>query len=96
MISWWHVTDTPPGPLIGLKNEVEAYVPGLKMNEDNTTLWPEQKYDAIKGRHPKKKVNVGYVDGHVDCRKAEELFVKKTETGYANRYPLWSPIKNND
>ncbi|MCP4609714.1 MAG: type II secretion system protein [Planctomycetes bacterium] len=95
MISWWHVTDVPPAPLVGLKNEVEAYVPGLKMNKDKTFLGAEQYWDAVNGRHPKQEVNVGYVDGHVEREKAEELFVEKTDTGY-NRYPLWSPNKNNN
>ena len=96
MISWWHVTDIPPAPLVGSKNEVAAYVPGLKINKDKTTLWPGQKGDAIVGRHPNKIVNVGFVDGHVDHENAEELFVENTETGYNNRYPLWRPIKNNN
>jgi prepilin-type N-terminal cleavage/methylation domain-containing protein/prepilin-type processing-associated H-X9-DG protein len=97
MISWWHVTDIPPAPLVGLENEVKAYVPGLKMKEERyLSLWSEQKYDAINGRHPNKEVNVGYVDGHVDRRKADDLYVKKTGNGYNNRYPLWSPIKNNN
>jgi len=95
MISWWHVTGIPPAPLVGLKNEVEAYVPGLEMNEEKF-LGPDQKYDAIMGRHPKKKVNVGYVDGHIDSKKAKELFVEKTGTGYNNHYPLWRTIKNNN
>ncbi|MHC4240884.1 MAG: hypothetical protein ACYSU4_00665 [Planctomycetota bacterium] len=96
MISWWYVTDIPPATFVGLKNEVAAYVPGLKINKDKTTLWPDQKGDAIVGRHPNKIVNVGFVDGHVNSRKADDLFVEKTETGYNNRYPLWRPIKNNN
>ena len=95
MISWWHVTDIPPAPFVGTKNEVEAYVPGLKMNNEKS-LWSDQEWDAIMGRHPKKKVNVGFVDGHVDSRKAEELFVEKTDTGYNNRYPLWISNKNTN
>lgn len=94
MISWWHVTDVPPMSL-GSSIEDNAYVPGLEINKEKT-LWPDQRWDAIIGRHPKKKVNVGYVDGHVERRQAEELFVEKTETGYNNRYPLWRPIKNNN
>jgi len=86
MINWWHVTDVPP---ISLDNSREdnAYVPGLKIKNEKT-LWPDQEWDAIMGRHPNKKVNVGYVDGHV--------FVEKTGNGYNNRYPLWNPIKNNN
>ena len=95
MINWWHVTDVPPVSL-GSSIEDAAYVPGLEINKEKT-LWPDQKWDAVNGRHPSQTVNVGFVDGHVNRTKAEELFVEKTETGYNNRYPLWRPIKaNND
>ena len=96
MINWWHVTDVPPMSL-GSSIEDNAYLPGLKINKERSlSLWPGQKWDAIIGRHPKQKVNVGFVDGHVERSQAEGLFVEKTETGYNNRYPLWRPIQNNN
>ncbi|MHC4532380.1 MAG: prepilin-type N-terminal cleavage/methylation domain-containing protein [Planctomycetota bacterium] len=93
MISWWHVTDVPPLPL-GIYIEDAAYVPGLEINKEK--LWPGLERDAINGRHPNKTVNAGFADGHVEHKKADKLFVEKTETGYKNRYPLWRPIKNNN
>ncbi len=90
MISWWHVTDVPPVSLGGTQIEDTAYVPGLRINKERT-LWPSQEEDAIDGRHPNKKVNVGFADGHVNRTKADDLFVEKTETGYNNHYPLWRP-----
>ena len=94
IINWWHVSDVPPMSL-GSSTEDAAYVPGLKSNKEKA-LRPGLEWDAINGRHPNKKVNVGFVDGHVERRQAEDLFVEKTETGYNNRYPLWRPIKNNN
>jgi len=94
MVSWWHVTDVPPMSL-GSTIEDNAYVPGLKINNKKTLL-SGQKQDAINGRHTNKTVNVGFADGHVERKKADELFVEKTETGYKNRYPLWRPMKNNN
>lgn len=94
MISWWHVTDAPPTPL-GNTIEDAAYVPGLEINKEKK-IWPGQERDAINGRHTNKTVNVGFADGHVERRQAEDLFVEKNETGYKNRYPLWRPIKNNN
>jgi len=94
MISWWHVTDVPPIPL-GNSIEDAAYVPGLNINKEKT-LWPGLEWDAIKGRHSNKTVNVGFADGHVERTEADDLFVEKTETGYDNRHPLWRPIKNNN
>ena len=92
MISWWHVTDVPPEPL-GNSIEDAAYVPGLKINKEK--YWPGLECDATTSRHPNGKVNIGFADGHVSSKKAEDLFVEKTEAGYKNRYPLWQPIKTN-
>jgi prepilin-type processing-associated H-X9-DG protein len=75
--------------------EDAAYVPGLNDINKEKAL-PGLEWDAINGRHPNKTVNVGFVDGHVERRGVEELFVEKTETGYNNRYPLWRPIKKNN
>ena len=89
IISWWHATDAPPATL-GSTIEDTAYIPGLEINKDRD-LWPGQEKDAVDGRHPNKTVNVGYVDGHSDRTKANDLFVEKTDDIYTNRSPLWSP-----
>jgi len=89
LISWWHVTDVPP-VLLDSTIEDTAFVPGLWINKDKN-LWPGQELDAINGRHPKKNVNVGFADGHVNRTKADDLFIEKTEAGYKNRIPLWLP-----
>lgn len=89
LISWWHATDVPP-VLLGSTIEDSAYVPSLEINKDKN-LWPGQEWDAINGRHPNKSVNVGFADGHVSRKKADDLFVEKTDTSYKNRFPLWLP-----
>jgi prepilin-type processing-associated H-X9-DG protein len=90
IISWWHAADKPPQTLGNIIIEDAAYIPGLSINKDRN-LWPGQEQDAIYGRHPNKTVNVGFVDGHVSCTKAEDLFVEKTGGGYRNKSPLWVP-----
>jgi len=90
IISWWHVTDVPPVPLDGKRGEDIGYVPGLKINK-NKNLLPGQEQDAINGRHPNKTVNVGFADGHVARKKADDLFVEKATDAYTNRSPLWLP-----
>jgi prepilin-type N-terminal cleavage/methylation domain-containing protein/prepilin-type processing-associated H-X9-DG protein len=90
IISWWHATDVPPVTLNENMIENTAYVPGLKINEDRK-LKPGQENDANNGRHPNKTVNVGFVDGHVARKKADDLFVEKTAETYKNKIPLWSP-----
>ena len=90
IISWWHATDIPPVTLN--KNNIEdtAYVPGHKINKEKN-LKSGQVYDATNGRHPNRKVNVGFTDGHVVRKKADELSVEKDAGTYKNKTPLWSP-----
>ncbi len=94
LISWWHATDIPP-VLLGSSIEDSAYVPGLEINKDKN-LWPSQEWDAVNGRHANKTVNVGFVDGHVSRKKADDLFVEKKADDYKNKYPLWQPVKTNN
>ena len=90
LISWWHVTNVPPVKLSNKIIEDAAYVPGLKINQERK-LWPGQEQDAIDGRHPNKTINVGFVDGHVSRKKADDLFVEKADDNYKNKSPLWAP-----
>jgi len=90
MITWWHAADRPPYDFGGMIEDT-AYVPGLKINEKRN-LWPGQENDAINGRHPNKTVNVGFADGHVSRKKADDLLVEKTgDNTYRNLRPLWKP-----
>ena len=88
--SWWHATDVPPVPLDGTRGVGMAYIPGLAINKDKHLL-PGQEQDAIDGRHPNKKVNVGFVGGNVSRVQADDLFVEKRLDGYENKTPLWAP-----
>jgi prepilin-type processing-associated H-X9-DG protein/prepilin-type N-terminal cleavage/methylation domain-containing protein len=90
IISWWHAADIPPVPLGNSIIEDTAYVPGLKINK-NRLLRPGQSYDALFGRHPRKTVNVCFVDGHVKLTKADDLLVEKSSKEYKNLVPLWRP-----
>jgi prepilin-type processing-associated H-X9-DG protein/prepilin-type N-terminal cleavage/methylation domain-containing protein len=96
LISWWHATDEPPVeipaspmPMLGAMQHT-AYVPGMTINRDKM-LWTGQTADAIGGRHPGRTVNVGFVDGHVARKKADDLYVAKTGDNEWNCYPLWQP-----
>ncbi len=86
--SWWYATDVPPIPLEGSRGVGTAYIPGLAINKDKHLL-PGQDQDAINGRHPNKTVNMGFVDGSVDRKRADELFVGKRLDGYKDKSPLW-------
>jgi prepilin-type processing-associated H-X9-DG protein len=89
MLSWWNATDKPPMEL-SKTLEDSAYVPGLEINTKKN-LWSGFLLDALNGRHPGKKVNVGFADGCVARAHAEDLAVKSTSDGYENRSPLWTP-----
>ncbi len=89
LVNWWYVTDVPPRPL-GSAAEDLGYVPGLEINAGRDLL-PGQLWDAINGRHPNKTVNVGFADGQVSPRKAQDLFVENIADQYKNRTPLWVP-----
>jgi prepilin-type N-terminal cleavage/methylation domain-containing protein/prepilin-type processing-associated H-X9-DG protein len=92
MISWWNALDTPPFPFDITNIEDTAYVPGMKINNNNNRkLWLGQEEDALYGRHPNKTVNIGFVDGHTSHTKADDLFVEKTGNDYKNKIPLWVP-----
>ncbi len=76
------------------------YVPGMPCNRE-PPVWGGPKdvgieqfvlYDAWEGRHLKRQLNVGFVDGHVQRMKAEEVEVDPGNTQeYLNRVPLWRP-----
>ena len=91
VISWWHATEVPPESLDGDRGEDIGYVPGLKINKDKKNLMLDQKKDAIDGRHPNKTVNVGFSDGTVTRKKADDLLVEKEGDSYTNKSPLWVP-----
>jgi len=90
IINWWHAADKPPLVLGNTMIEDTAYVPGLKINTERK-LWSGQEQDAINGRHPNKTVNIGFADGCIDRKRADELLVEKTGDTYKNRSPLWLP-----
>ena len=63
----------------------------LDLLNEQKDRWPVKQDDALEGRHPGKKVNVGFADGHVSREKADGLFVEKTADSYKNLKPLWRP-----
>ncbi|OHB59895.1 MAG: hypothetical protein A2Y12_18940 [Planctomycetes bacterium GWF2_42_9] len=93
LISWWNAIDAPPMPLGKSPIEDTSYLPGLSINK-NRKLMQGQEQDAIYGRHPNKTVNVGFVDGHIEFKKANDLLVTQYENGYKNKNPIWVPNEN--
>jgi prepilin-type processing-associated H-X9-DG protein len=68
-----------------------AYIPGASVNAQKE-LWPGQQEDARGGRHPEKKVNCLFTDGHVEATRADDLVVRPLNHGqFENLAPLWEP-----
>jgi len=90
LISWRGVTSPVVSPIYeNPMRENAFYVPGMEINITRI-IDPDLKPDAIDGRHPKRRVNVGFADGHLECLKADKLSVEDNNSGsYNNRYPLW-------
>jgi len=89
LISWRGVTNTIVPPIyVNPMRENTFYVPGVEINKTRT-IDPDFEQDAIDGRHPGRRVNVGFADGHLDRLKADKLFVKYNGGSYKNRCPLW-------
>jgi prepilin-type N-terminal cleavage/methylation domain-containing protein/prepilin-type processing-associated H-X9-DG protein len=86
-INWLFAADSPP---VKFSSSIEdtSYVPGLAINK-NRKLLPGQETDAVKGRHPSKTINTGFVDAHVSKLNASELLVQKNGNSYKNIQPLW-------
>ena len=53
------------------------YIPGFYGNASRTSkIAAKGLNEAVSGRHINKNINVGYVDGHVAARKADDLYSK--------------------
>lgn len=88
-IFWYHVTESPPEPIKPFHFD-HSFIPGLSIN-GRIDIIPEQEYDALSGRHVRRQVNAGFVDGHVLGKDADDFLVELTPNGYTNVTPLWSP-----
>jgi prepilin-type processing-associated H-X9-DG protein/prepilin-type N-terminal cleavage/methylation domain-containing protein len=96
IITWYHAADANIVPItLSNTHEDSGYVPGLyEVNKGRLPYFRsgvDFTTDALIGRHPKKGVNAGFVDGHVARQKADDFYVQKTGDAYKNRFPLWLP-----
>ncbi len=88
MISWQGATDqllNKPGK----GRHWNAYVPGMSIN--GTRIWESVWHDdAVEGRHLNRSVNTIYVDGHLESRHADELYLSEGDIA-ADRFGVWKP-----
>lgn len=89
LISWQAAVESSNPPFENHMRLDSFYIPGLSLNETRSELWHNE--DAILGRHPSKKINIGFVDGHMERKPADSLEVKKDEDGSYNIPLIWNP-----
>lgn len=68
--------------------ENSFYLPGLDLNKGRA-IHLQQEEDAVRGRHPKQTVHVGYADGRTQKEKAERLSVRPDEEGKFSPLYFW-------
>ncbi len=90
LVSWRAATNNVAWHYENSQRDESFYVPGLTINEDRT-FTNECEQDAIDGRHSGKKVNAGFVDGHVSRIKSDVLTVEEIGSDYTNLSPIWLP-----
>ena len=89
LLSWLAAAD-PNEPVFENAARVDSfYIPGLSLNQTRPEL--QDNPDAIRGRHPHRTLNIGFVDGHNELRSAESLAIKQTVAGQGHLPSLWVP-----
>ncbi len=73
LVSWKALlTDTAAYPFELTLRQDSFYVPGLKANQQRS-IDPDQQTDAVNGRHSGNRINVTFVDGHVEKTDVSDL-----------------------
>ncbi|MBW8017653.1 MAG: type II secretion system protein [Planctomycetes bacterium] len=88
-VSWRAATNAVSPHFNNPRREINFYIPGMEINKSRP-LTAGSFTEAITGRHPKRTVNVIFVDGHLERIKADELTVSITSGVYKN-LSLWKP-----
>jgi prepilin-type N-terminal cleavage/methylation domain-containing protein len=90
LISWKAATLDPAYSFeISLRKNT-FYVPGLSINSQKS-IYSTLEADAIKGRHIKKTINAGFVDGSLRKLWAESLLISTDTPSESPAYLIWSP-----
>lgn len=89
LLSWLAAADTDEPVFENAKRVDSFYIPGLTLNQTRSEL--HDNPDAIKGRHPHRTLNIGFVDGHNETRPAESLMIKQSAMDSSQLPSLWTP-----
>jgi prepilin-type processing-associated H-X9-DG protein len=77
LLSWMAAVDTGAPPFENPDRVNFFYIPGLSLNQtlslDKVRSALMDNPDAIRGRHLRGMLNIGFVDGHTDLQPADFL-----------------------
>jgi len=85
-IAWWYAKN-PPDALSCAIGQEWAYVPGLFEVNKQRRLRSGTGWDASNGRHLRRNINVGFVDGHIERIKSTNLQTDNPNTPTS----IWVP-----
>jgi prepilin-type N-terminal cleavage/methylation domain-containing protein/prepilin-type processing-associated H-X9-DG protein len=68
------------------------YVPGLSINSQKKTIYPDLNNDAVRGRHPGRSLNTALADGSAKKMVAEDLLIETEKPFESPAYLNWSPL----
>ena len=74
LVSWKAAAESTSPRFDNPFRKMNFYIPGISFNK-KWGLDISKTPKAIYGRHPNRKINIGYSDGHVSSAEAESLIV---------------------
>jgi prepilin-type N-terminal cleavage/methylation domain-containing protein/prepilin-type processing-associated H-X9-DG protein len=89
-VSWKAATDAVSPHFDNPKREINFYIPGMEIN-NNRPQTAAAFTESVGGRHPKRTVNVIFVDGHNERIRADDLTVTIAGAGEYRNLFQWKP-----
>ena len=90
LISWRAAVENHERVYESIGREDHFYVPGLSINKKRN-FSSQCIDDANTGRHSNKRINIAYVDLHVENKRSDDVLVKEQDGNFSNLKPTWKP-----
>jgi prepilin-type N-terminal cleavage/methylation domain-containing protein/prepilin-type processing-associated H-X9-DG protein len=90
LVSWRAAVENIDSVYEFVKREEHFYVPGLSINTKRN-ISKRCLDDANFGRHLNKRINIAFVDLHIESRKSDDVLVEEENGEYANLKLTWKP-----
>jgi prepilin-type N-terminal cleavage/methylation domain-containing protein/prepilin-type processing-associated H-X9-DG protein len=90
LISWRAAVENNDRIYENRDREEHFYVPGLSINTKRN-ISNRCLDDANFGRHLNRRINIAFVDLHVESRKSDDVLVEEENGEYSNLSLTWKP-----